>query len=169
MHTRRGSATPHPGGSPFPCTLFMVQPSCEAIRRCRAGDFALCGARERAARAAGAKKGWTPTVSTPLLNLPVSLCSQVGVRNGFAVPICARDRKKRTAVPLPPHRPQSAIPFTAALKPLELCYTQLRKTRAICRDNAATMRKTWADTRSFMRVTYEVGPQGPFARLPRER
>ena len=38
-----------------------------------AGDFALCGARERAARAAGAKKGWTPTVSTPLLNLPVSL------------------------------------------------------------------------------------------------
>ena len=29
--------------------------------------------------------------------------------------------KKGTAVPLPVHRPQSAIPFTAALKPLELC------------------------------------------------
>ena len=33
-----------------------VQPSCEAIRPFRAGDFALCGARERAARAAGAKR-----------------------------------------------------------------------------------------------------------------
>ena len=66
-------------GSPFSCLLFMVQPSREAIRRqwaaalfsalftwctrvalairrCRAGDFALCGARERAARAAGAKR-----------------------------------------------------------------------------------------------------------------
>ena len=61
------------------------------------------------------------------------------------------------------------IPLSAALKPLELCYTQLRKTRAICRDYAATMQKTEADTRSFMRVTYEVGPSGPFARLLRER
>ena len=29
--------------------------------------------------------------------------------------------KKGTAVPLPARRPQSAIPFTAALKPLEFC------------------------------------------------
>ena len=56
--------------------------------------------------------------------------------------------KKGTAVPLPPRRLglTPTIPFTAALKPLELCYTQLRKTSAICRDNAATMRKTSADT-----------------------
>ena len=75
--------------------------------------------------------------------------------------------KKGTAVPLPIHRLglTPPIPFTAALKPLELCYTQLRKTRAICRDNAAATRETSADTRSFMRVTYEVGPSGPFARL----
>ena len=54
----RGAATrpPFPGGSPFSCTLFVVHTSCEAIRPFRAGDFALCGARERAARAAGAKR-----------------------------------------------------------------------------------------------------------------
>ena len=66
-------------GSPFPGCRRPVQPSCEAIRpfraaaffsalftwctrvalairRCRAGSFALCGVRERAARAAGAKR-----------------------------------------------------------------------------------------------------------------
>ena len=57
------------------------------------------------------------------MNLPVSLCSQVGARNGVAVPICARDRKKETAVPLPIHRLglTPTIPPSAALKPLELC------------------------------------------------
>ena len=56
--------------------------------------------------------------------------------------------KKGTAVPLPIHRLglTPPIPFTAALKPLEFCYTQLRKTHAICRDSAATMRKTLTDT-----------------------
>ena len=45
------------GGSPVSCTLFVVQPSCGAIRRCRAGDFALCGARERCAAPALGQKG----------------------------------------------------------------------------------------------------------------
>ena len=58
-----------------------------------------------------------------LLGLQLSLCSQVGARNGFTVPICARDRKRRTAVPLPARRLglTPTIPFTATLKPLELC------------------------------------------------
>ena len=37
MHARRVSATPQPGGSPFLGSRSPVQPSCEAIRRCRAG------------------------------------------------------------------------------------------------------------------------------------
>ena len=37
-------------------TLYMVQPSCGAIRPFWAGSFAVCGRRERAARAAGAKR-----------------------------------------------------------------------------------------------------------------
>ena len=164
-------------GSPFSCPLFMVQPSREAIRRqwaaallsalftwctrvalairrCRAGGF-------RRLRTAGtvSKRIDTPyggfyplgTPSSALLGIPRSDGTQAFLLRGGT-------EKRRTAVPLPIRRPQSAIPFTATLKPLELCYTQLRKTRAICRDNAATMRKTEADTRSFMRVTYEVGP-----------
>ena len=84
LHPFHGAAesrsdTPSVGGSPFLGTLYMVHTSCEAIRRdwaaalssadvlwcnrvalairrCRVGDFAVCGARERAARAAGAKR-----------------------------------------------------------------------------------------------------------------
>ena len=96
----------------------------------------------------------------PLRKFPFSLLGYLGAterkRSYLEV-----GPKKGTAVPLPSDRLglTPTIPFTAALKPLTVCYTQLRKTRAICRDYAATMRKTSADTRSFMRVTYEVGPQ----------
>ena len=51
------SNTPLPGGSPFLGSRFVVQTSCEAIRRFRAGDFAVCGRRERAATRGGRKKG----------------------------------------------------------------------------------------------------------------
>ena len=53
------------GRGPFLGTLFMVQPSCGAIRRFRAGDFALCGARENGAPARG-QKDRQPTVFYPL-------------------------------------------------------------------------------------------------------
>ncbi len=72
VHTRRVSAAPFPGGSPFLGTLFMVQPSCGAIRPFRAGDFALCGARENGAPARG-QKDRQPTVFHPLRKLPFSL------------------------------------------------------------------------------------------------
>ena len=56
----RGALTP-----PFPSELYDVSSLGWGFRALRsAGTFAY---------AAGAKKGWTPTVSTPLLNLPVSL------------------------------------------------------------------------------------------------
>ena len=70
-----GSDTPQPGGSPFPCTLFMVQPSCEAIRRFRAGSFALCGARERCAAPALGQKGRDTYGFPPSLNSYLSLGS----------------------------------------------------------------------------------------------
>ena len=137
-HTRRGSASPHLGGSPFFCTLFMVQPSCGAIRRFRAGEFRRLRTagtgRTRGRRTRGMDTyGFHPSCESPRFPLFLS----------------RRTERLRWAV--------------RALR------QYLRKTRAICRDNAATARKTEADTRSFMRVTYEVGPQGPFARLLRER
>ena len=118
-HARRVSATPFPGGSPFLGTLFMVQPSCGAIRRFRAGDFALCGARENGAPARG-QKDRQPTVFYPLgtPTFPLFLSRRT---ERLCRSYLSSGPKKGTAVPLPVHRPQSAIPFTAALKPLELC------------------------------------------------
>ena len=154
VHARRVRATPQLGGSPFLGNLYAVHAS-------RVSDTPLPGWGFRALRSAGtiSKRIDTPyggfyplgTPSSALFGIPrrtERLCRSY---------LCSGP-KKGTAVPLPAHRPQSAIPFTATLKPLKLCYTQLRKTSAICRDYAATARKTEADTRSFMRVTYEVGP-----------
>ena len=84
-------------------------------------------------------------MSAILLGLQLSLLGYLGAteRKRSYIEV---GPKKGTAVPLPVRRPQSAIPFPAALKPLALCYTQLRKTSAICRDYAATTRETKADT-----------------------
>ena len=146
VHTRRGSASPHLGGSPFLGNLYAVHTSCVSNTSFPGWDFAVCGRRERVARAAGAQEGWTPTVSTPLVNLHVSLWATSERRN---VPFLLRGgTEKGTAVPLLPNRLglTPTIPFAAALKLLEVCYTQLRKTSAICRDNAAAAQKTEADT-----------------------
>ena len=113
-----------------------------AIRRFRAGEF-------RALRSAGtvSKRIDTPYGGFYPLGTPSSALLGIPRRTErlHRSYLCSGP-KKGTAVPLPAHRPQSAIPFTATLKPLKLCYTQLRKTSAICRDNAATARKTEADT-----------------------
>ena len=63
------------GGSPFLGTLYMVQPSCVSDTPLPGWGFRRLQAAGTFAYAAGAKKGWTPTVSTPLLNLLLSLCS----------------------------------------------------------------------------------------------
>ena len=84
VQPKRASAAPFPGGRPFLGSHSLVQPSCVSNTPLPGGDFAVCGRRERAARAAGAKKGWTPTVSTPLLNLPVSLMPKPA--HGTALP-----------------------------------------------------------------------------------
>ena len=138
VRASRVSDTPFPGGSPFFCTLCLVQPSPRSNTPLPGGGF-------RRLRAAGtvSKRIDTPyggfyplgTPSSALLGIPRRT---ERLRRSY---LCSGP-KKGTAVPLPIHRPQSAIPFTATLKPLELCYIQLRKTRAICRDNAATARKT---------------------------
>ena len=75
LHTRRVSATPFMGGSPLLGIRYAVQPSCKAIRRFRAGDFALCGARERCAAPALGQKGRDTYGFPPSLNSYLSLGS----------------------------------------------------------------------------------------------
>ena len=99
-------------------------------------------AGERRSRA-GPKRADNLRFSTLLGSSPFPFVPKSA--HGTALPfLFVLGTEKRTAVPLPPRRLglTPTIPFTATLKPLELCYIQLRKTRAICRDNAATMRKT---------------------------
>ena len=114
VSTRRGWAAVH-SSAPFTwCTQVAL-----AIRRDWAGDFAVCGRRENGAPARG-QKDRQPTVFYPLGTPSSALLEYLGAterkRSYLEV-----GPKKGTAVPLPVHRPQSAIPFTATLKPLAVC------------------------------------------------
>ena len=86
------------------------------------GDFALCGARERAAARGGRKKGMDTYGFHPSFESPRFPWGNLGAterkRSYLEV-----GPKKGTAVPLPIHRLglTPPIPFTAALKPLAVC------------------------------------------------
>ena len=88
------------------------------------GSFALCGARERAAARGGRKKGMDTYGFHPSFESPRFPWGNLGATERKRSYLEVGPKKRRTAVPLPIHRPQSAIPFTATLKPLELCNIQ---------------------------------------------
>ena len=120
MQTSCVSDTPNLGGPPFFGSLLLVH-----TRRVSATPFPGWGFRrlraagERRSRA-GPKRVDNLRFSTLLGSSPFPFWDTSERRN---VPFLLRGgtEKRRTAVPLPARRPQSAIPFTAALKPLELC------------------------------------------------
>ena len=155
VHARRGSAAPQPGGSPFFCTLFMVQPS-------RVSDTPFPGGEFRRLRAAGtvSKRIDTPyggfyplgTPSSALLGKPRSDGTQAFLLRG------GTEKRNGSTVTNPQARLNADHSFHSCAQAVNGLRQYLRKIRAICRDNSATMRKTSADTRSYMRVTYEVGP-----------
>ena len=121
--------SPQPGGSPFLGRRSPVHTSCVSNTPFPGGGF-------RRLRAAGtfSKRIDTPYGGFYPLGTPSSaLLGYLGAterkRSYLEV-----GPKKGTAVPLPAHRPQSAIPFTATLKPFTVCgsiYAKSVKSAAI--------------------------------------
>ena len=121
VHTKRVSALAASGRQPFPRQPFSgADESRERYAVAGLGVSPLASGgnvRLRGGRKKGMDTyGFHPSFESPRFPLFLSRRTERLHRSYLS-----SGPKKGTAVPLPARRPQSAIPFTATLKPLELC------------------------------------------------